>query len=412
MLPCVGALQRVAGNYPDVYAHLGTNQLAGDVVNAVLDVVPWPTAAQGSIYTRRVDRGNTSFNSHLGALAGEALRAGSGGEAANALSIIDIACQAEAGRCYDDHGGNIVFEDRYHRTGLKDRRAARVMNPEDVVLFQPATYQEAIINEVRVDGTRPNAGGLGVVTYYQDDQAPPRVVDVPARAGAEPGHSSATFLLEDSSADFVASVQDVLHNAPDGVLIVGGPTAGGDIRVDIYNTLDNPIQVTITSISAQPYTYAHSGLIKPGRLIHYATEASIRLYGRQPATYPLSFINVDDEILDHLTALVKIHNGVQEPDEDDVTGAEGLFRIDATVTPWHDHSFLSIRVSDLIRFNDVGGFDQHTMFVDEVVPCDRFAGSYPRNNPAVYQRRGSHVLGSRAVGSRGRRQDRILRWHT
>ena len=99
----------------DIFTQIGDNAKTGGVVRNVLAAGDWrfPTV---------IDPGRTVLDNFAGRVnRTQGLLQSGSRSAVSALQAIEVACQAEVGRCYDDRLGQIRFEDRTRRSLASQR---------------------------------------------------------------------------------------------------------------------------------------------------------------------------------------------------------------------------------------------------------------------------------------------------
>lgn len=348
-----GALRQLDSVYDEIYTQVGGDLLTGAAIRHVLTSADWQ-------YPTRIDDGRTQLDNAGGRLnrTQGLFQSGAARTAVSALQAIEVCCQAEVGRAYDDNFGTFVFEDRTRRS-LRSIITPIEVSDAQVKSFEPASFQEGIINEIRSDGTKLVTGSRGVLTdshFAIGASRFPHTIEVPTADGSAAGRAEKLLYVNRESVVRFSDLGDAVHNGGSLVRVIPRPDGNGNIKLVVLNFSALPKSVTITSIEGQSWEYdedARGRVLGPKR-----HEPSIRRFGKISKTFPATLVVTEQGIIDALDDIIARHNGITRP--------EDLFRVDMTINANLNPQFLGVTVGNVLRVRNVGGFATHNLFVDSV----------------------------------------------
>ena len=364
LLPLDGRISRVARYSDDVFQRVSGLVTSDKLITALCEEAGIPASA------RTIFPGDTTLN---GLKLSEAGILSSGSQRASFTQGVDVVAKAELGVVYDDHRGNLVFENRnfrpsrmaeiemleeqeiptsLHKTiapGFSLARSASRDTPGKFVVNEVLSQQDAYTNA----GTRASIeveGGL------------PQAVEIPANSVGEGIILRAAFAQIGRQGpaiiqDWVAPVRGT-HYTYTGTETPQIDYGEGFIRFVVDNGSNEPQTLTVTRLLGNVF-YRKGGVAiaqrRPDSIDLYGGVSSVAYPGDLVADLP-SVRAVVKEVLD-------VHDGVVYVDDDDddttpnVPVKSTIPRVSLTMDLGEaetDEFLMGAAISDLVNVSLVG----------------------------------------------------------
>ena len=306
-MPLLGPLAFLARFSEGVFARLNGVQRTDQVFSLVLE-------DGGYSGPTDIEEGRTELSSLR---LNRSNLLGSGRQRTQVLGALRTVVQAEVGRGYDNRHGQVVFENRRHRSDYWASNPTILRLDHTNSVMERASIEsidDAIVNII--SGTGDSYNSLGVQDVDFTDQSFPTTYTVPT--------GGRTILLDvdiSGNTKFVQSWENLLSPVDYTYTLDLVPTlVRGSTTVGIF--VENPAPVdqtfTLKQVRGEPFGISIKERIFARR------QASIDAYGPRPVIYPSGLLTELAEIRDHLEWAVALHDGIDQQGRKDLNEVRAL----------------------------------------------------------------------------------------
>ena len=307
VMPMLGPLAFLARFSEGIFARLNGTQRTDEVYALILQDGGYdgPTV---------IEEGRTSLSSLR---LNRSNLLGSGRQRTQVLGALRTVVQAEVGRGYDNRLGQVVFENRRHRSDYWATSPSILRLDHTNSQIERASIEsidDAIVN--LISGTGDSYNSLGVQDIDFTDTAFPITYDVPT--------GGRTILLDvdvSGNTKFVQSWEDLLSPVDYTYTLDLQPTlVRGSTTIGIFVSNPSPVAQTFTlkQVRGEPFAISIKERIFARR------PASIDAYGPRPVIYPSGLLTELAEIRDHLEWAVALHDGIDDQGNKDLNEVRAI----------------------------------------------------------------------------------------
>ena len=307
VMPMLGPLGFLARFAEGIFARLDGVQRTDEVFALVLEDAGY----DGPTF---IDRGRTRL---LSSRLNRSNLLGSGRMRTQVLGALRTIVQAEVGRGYDNRLGQVVFENRTHRsTHWASNPAVLRLDHTNSVIERASipSVDDSIVNII--SGTGDSYVTLGV----QDIDF---TIALPFTFDVLPGGRTILLNVDSSgSTEFIQSWEDLARGTdytytldPDDPII-----ARGALTLGIYIPNPSPTTQTFKLIQVRGEPFG----INIRERIDVRRQSSIDAYGPRPLIYPSDLVADLEDIQDHLEWAVALHDGIDGKGRKDLSEVRAL----------------------------------------------------------------------------------------
>ena len=308
VMPMLGPLAFLSKFSEGIFARLDGVQRTDEVYALILEDA-------GYLGPTLIEQGRTELSSLR---LNRSNLLGSGRQRTQVLGALRTIVQAEVGRGYDNRLGQVVFENRTHRsdywaTGPGFLRLDHTNSQIERAAIE--SVDDAIVNII--SGTGDGFNSLGVQDIDFTDQSFPAVYTIPPEGGR-------SLLLDvdvSGNTKFIQSWEDLLSPVDYTYTLDLVPSlVRGSTTVGIFIENPSPVNQTFTlkQVRGEPFGVSIKERIFARR------QASIDAYGPRPVIYPSGLLTELAEIRDHLEWAVALHDGIDDKGNKDLNEVRAI----------------------------------------------------------------------------------------